>query len=53
MSQKSAVWWGMIIGSTVGGFVPGLWNAGMFSLSGILFSALGGFLGIYIGYRIG
>jgi hypothetical protein len=43
----------MVIGSTLGGFVPSLWGADMLSLSGIIFSAVGGFLGIYIGYKIG
>jgi predicted MFS family arabinose efflux permease len=52
MSQKSTIWWGMAIGSTLGGFVPSLWGADMLSLSGIIFSAVGGFLGIYIGYKI-
>ena len=43
----------MIIGSIIGGYLPNLWNADLFSLSGILFSAIGGFLGIWLGYILG
>jgi uncharacterized membrane protein YeaQ/YmgE (transglycosylase-associated protein family) len=42
----------MFIGSTVGGFVPSLWGAGVFSFSSIIFSSLGAAAGIYIGYKI-
>ena len=51
MAQKSAIWWGMFIGSTIGGMIPSLWSAGMFSVSGVFLTAIGGFLGIYAGYR--
>jgi hypothetical protein len=38
----------MSLGSFAGSYVPMLWgNADMLSLSGVIFSALGGFLGIY------
>lgn len=53
MSQKSAIWWGMFIGSTVGGMVPSLWGDSMFSLIGVFLTAVGGFVGIWIGYKIG
>lgn len=43
----------MAIGSTLGGIVPTLWNAEMFSLSSVFLSAIGGFLGIWLGYRLG
>ncbi len=42
----------MLIGSTVGGIIPSLWGAGMFSFSSIILSALGGILGIWVGYKI-
>jgi len=41
MNSKKLVWIFMIIGSTVGGFVPGLWGASMFSLSPLIFGAIG------------
>ncbi len=42
----------MAIGGAIGGLIPELWGAGLFSLSSVLFTALGGFAGIYVGYRI-
>lgn len=51
MSRK-AIWFGMVVGSTLGGFVPRLWHAGMFSLSGILWSTVGGLAGIWAAYRL-
>ncbi len=52
MSKKS-VWLGMFIGSTIGGFVPMLWHASLFSISAILMSTLGGVAGIWAAYRLG
>jgi len=45
--RKKAIWFGMFVGSTVGGCVPMLWHASMFSLSGIILSTLGGVAGIW------
>ena len=42
----------MFIGSTIGGFVPALWGAGFFSVSSIIFSALGGAAGIWLGFKV-
>ncbi len=51
--QKRFVWIGLFVGSTVGGMVPGLWGAGMFSGWGVLCSLLGGLVGIWAGYKAG
>ena len=51
--EKKFIYIFMFIGSTVGGFIPTLWGAGVLSLSGLFFSFLGGLLGIYVGYKIG
>jgi hypothetical protein len=51
MELKTATMWGVFIGGTLGGMVPTLWGAGMFSLSSVFFTAVGGILGIYLGYR--
>jgi uncharacterized membrane protein YeaQ/YmgE (transglycosylase-associated protein family) len=40
------------VGGTVGGYIPSLWGAGMLSMSGIIFSTIGGLIGIYLGYKI-
>jgi uncharacterized membrane protein YeaQ/YmgE (transglycosylase-associated protein family) len=42
----------MVVGSFVGGFVPLLWGAGEFSFSSIIFSAIGGIVGIWAGFKI-
>lgn len=53
MSSKSLIWMGLIIGSTIGGFLPTLWGASFFSLSSFILSVIGGFMGIWIGFKIG
>jgi len=51
MERKTLIWIGLAIGSTVGGFIPSLWGASMFSLWSTLLSALGGVLGIWAGFK--
>ncbi len=50
--NKKLIWIGMIVGSTIGGCVPTLWHAGMFSMSGIVLSTVGGIAGIWVAYRL-
>jgi len=52
MQARPLVWIGMAVGSTLGGFIPNLWGAGMFSISGIFFSGVGAIAGIYIGFKM-
>jgi hypothetical protein len=47
------IWMGLFIGSTIGGLLPQLWGAGIFSLSAMVLSFLGGLAGIWAGYKIG
>jgi len=42
---------GMFLGSSIGGYIPILFGARMLSFSSILFSAIGGIIGIYIAYK--
>ena len=42
----------MTLGSYAGSYVPMLWGVSSFSMTSILFSGLGGFFGVYIGYKI-
>lgn len=53
MDSKRIIYLGMIVGSAVGGFIPTLWGDSYFSLSSIIFTAIGGFLGIWLGFKLG
>lgn len=49
--MRSLIWLGVLIGSTIGGYIPSLWGADFFSFSGLLGSAVGGILGIWIAHK--
>ncbi|HEY8073817.1 MAG TPA: hypothetical protein VIF62_06905 [Labilithrix sp.] len=49
---KTFIWLGLLVGSTVGGFVPMLWGGDLLSAAGILLSAVGGIAGIFAGYKL-
>lgn len=40
------------VGLLVGGYVPVLWGASDFSLWSIVFSAFGGFAGLWLGVKL-
>jgi hypothetical protein len=42
----------MIVGSTVGGFVPMLWGAGALSFSSIIWGSVGAIAGIWLAFKI-
>jgi hypothetical protein len=42
----------MIVGSYAGGYLPVLWGADVMSISSLFFGAIGGFLGIWAGYKL-
>ncbi len=42
----------MTVGLFLGSFVPMLWGAGELSFSSLIFSTLGGFLGIWVGFKL-
>jgi len=52
MNAKAMIWIGAIVGSTLGGLVPSLWHASMWSMSGLLFSTIGGVVGIWAGWKL-
>jgi hypothetical protein len=52
-SSSRAIWFGIFIGSAIGGLIPELWRAGAFSYSSVLFSGIGAFAGLWIGLRVG
>jgi hypothetical protein len=53
MSKKSLIWIAMSAGSVVGGYLPVLWGGELISISSVILSAVGGAVGIWLGYRYG
>lgn len=52
MNMRHLIWIGVLIGSAIGGWIPTLWGAGAFSISGIVGSTIGGLVGIYGGLKL-
>jgi predicted MFS family arabinose efflux permease len=50
--MQARIWIGILIGSTIGGFIPDLWGAGLFSYSSVLLSGIGAIAGLWLGYRM-
>jgi hypothetical protein len=50
--MRSAIWLGILIGSTIGGMIPSLWGDGIFSYSSVLLSGAGAFVGLWVGYKL-
>ncbi len=40
------------LGSFIGSLIPKLWGAGLFSLWGVLFGALGALAGIWVAFKV-
>jgi len=49
---KTFITTGLIVGSLAGGYIPVLWGGSVFSISSLLFSALGALAGIWFGFKI-
>lgn len=52
MESKRLIWLGMFLGSTLGSYIPSLWGADMFSASSLILGAVGGIVGIWVGFRL-
>ena len=52
MNSKALIMILMVVGSTLGSWLPSLWGAGGLSLSSVLFGAIGGVIGIWAGFKI-
>ena len=52
MNSKALIWICATVGSIIGGFIPSLWGADMFSLSPLIFGSIGAVIGIYLGFKI-
>jgi hypothetical protein len=53
VERSKLIWIGVFIGGIVGGYVPALWGSGVFSVSSIIFSGIGSFIGIWLGFKLG
>ncbi|MEN9614360.1 MAG: hypothetical protein RLZZ347_667 [Candidatus Parcubacteria bacterium] len=53
MNTKSLVWIGMFVGSTIGGLIPSLWGDTFLSIASVLLTAVGGIIGIWLGFKMG
>lgn len=42
----------MIIGSSIGSFIPTLWGDDFISFTSVILTAVGGIIGIYIGFKL-
>ncbi|HWP61339.1 MAG TPA: hypothetical protein VN495_01935 [Candidatus Paceibacterota bacterium] len=52
MRSRPLIWIGMIVGSTIGSFIPDLWGAGIFSISSIILGGAGACAGMYLGFKL-
>lgn len=52
MPSKTLVWLGIIIGSTIGSFVPILFGASFLSYSSVVGSGVGAIVGLFIASKI-
>ncbi len=52
MNSKSLIMIGLVVGSTLGSYVPALWGAGWLSIASLLTGGIGGLLGIWAGYKV-
>ena len=52
MDSKGIIWLFAGVGSTIGGMIPMLWGAGFISFSSIILTAVGGIVGIYLGFKL-
>jgi len=50
--DKKLVMLGMIIGSTIGAYVPVWFGASVFSFSSVLGTAIGGIIGIWVVFKL-
>lgn len=52
MSSKALVWIGMFVGSAIGSYIPNLWGNGFLTFTSVIFTAIGGLIGIWIGFGL-
>jgi len=50
--MQARIWFAVLIGSSVGGFIPELWGGSLLSYSSVMLSGIGGFVGLFIAYTM-
>jgi hypothetical protein len=50
--RKGPTYTGGFVGGLIGSFIPSIWGAGQLSMSSTLFFVIGGFVGIWVAYRL-
>ena len=53
MSVKYWVMLGLVVGSSLGGWIPSFWDPSVFSAASTIGTFVGGILGVWLGYKIG
>jgi hypothetical protein len=53
MDRKKLIWFGMIVGSAIGGYIPLIWGDSFFSFTSVILTAVGGIAGIWLGFKLG
>ncbi|MBV8065195.1 MAG: hypothetical protein JOY73_06710 [Actinobacteria bacterium] len=49
---RGVIGMGVMMGTLIGSFVPSLWGASQFGMQSLLFSGVGGVIGLWAGFRI-
>ncbi len=52
MESKKLIWFGMTVGTVIGGYLPLLWDGSTFSFSSIFLAMIGGIVGIIVGFKL-
>lgn len=52
MERKTLVWIAVFLGSIIGGYIPSLWGAGIFSFSSVVCSSIGAIVGIWLVWKL-
>jgi phage tail tape-measure protein len=51
--MKGLIYLGIFVGGTIGSYIPVLFGQGIFSAASIIGSAVGSFVGLWAGYKLG
>jgi hypothetical protein len=50
--MKTLIMISMVLGSYIGAYLPLIWGGSAFSVASILWGGIGGFAGIWVGYKL-